>query len=113
MTLHAYLRAVRDLYIQLPQTSNRFSRSDRFLASDLFRRQVPFDTIRSALLLVIVNRLYREGPPLPIIRSLHYFAPAINEVLLKPLPPGYVQYLQHKITVYPSLAARWSAQNDA
>jgi hypothetical protein len=99
MTQQAYVRAVRDLYAQLPQTSKRFSRSDRLLASDLHQRQVPFDIVRSALLLITVNRLYRPGPPLPTIRSLHYFAPVIDELLLQPLPPGYVQYLEHKIAV--------------
>ena len=100
MTQQAYVRAVRDLYTQLPQTSKRFSRSDRRLASDLYQRQVSFDTVRSALLLAITNRLYREGPPLPTIRSLHYFAPVIDEVLIKPLPRGYVQYLEYKIAAF-------------
>ena len=62
MTPQAYVRALRDLYIRLPQTSRRCSRSDSHLASDLYQRQVPFETVRSALLLTIVNRLYREGP---------------------------------------------------
>ena len=100
MTQQAYVRAVRDLYIRLPQTSKRFSRSDSHLASDLHQRHVPFETVRSALLLTIANRLYREGPPLPTIRSLHYFAPVIDEVLIKPLPPGYVQYLAYKIAAF-------------
>jgi len=97
MTEHAYIRAVRDVYTQLPHTSGRFSRYDRQLASDFYHRQVPLDIVRSALLLAIVNRLYREGPPLPTIRSLHYFVPVVDEILLKPLPRGYVQYLEYKI----------------
>lgn len=100
MTQQAYVRAVRNLYTQMTQTSKRFSRSDHRLASDLFQRQVPFDTVRSAILLTIINRLYREGPPLPTIRSLHYFVPVIDEILLKPLPRGYVQYLEYKIAAF-------------
>lgn len=100
MTPQAYVRAIRNLYTQLPQTSQRFSRSDRRLALDLYQRQVPFDTVRSALFLAIANRLYREGPPLPTIRSLHYFAPVIDEILLQPLPRGYVQYLEYKIAAF-------------
>ena len=100
MTQQAYIRAVRNLYTQLPQTSHCFSRSDRQLASDLYQRQVPFDTVRSALLLTIVNRLYREGPPLSTIHSLYYFVPVIDEVLLQPLPRGYVQYLEHKVATF-------------
>ena len=100
MTQQAYVRAVRDLYTQLPQTSHCFSRSDRTLASDLYLRHVSFDTIRSALLLAIANRLSREDPPLPTIRSLHYFAPVIDEILIQPLPRGYVQYLEYKIAAF-------------
>jgi hypothetical protein len=92
-----YIRLVRDLYTQLPQTSGRFSRTDRELAADLFRRQIPFDTVRAALLLATVNRLYRDGPPLPSIRSLHYFSPVIGELIRQPLPRGYVLYLESKI----------------
>ena len=100
MTQLAYVRAVRDLYISLPQTSRRFSRSDSHLASHLYQRQVPFETVRSALLLTVANRLYRQGPPLPTIRSLHYFNPVIDEVLIKPLPRGYTQYLEYKIAAF-------------
>ena len=97
MTEQAYVHAVRHLYTQLPHTSGRFSRSDRQLAADLFRRQIPFDTVRSALLLAIANRIYRDGLPLPTIRSLHYFVPVVDEILRQPLPRGYVQYLEYKI----------------
>jgi len=97
VTEQAYVRAVRDLYVRLPQTSGRFSPSDRQLATDLFRRTVPFDIVRSAMLLAIVNRLYRQGPPLSTIRSLHYFRPVIDQILKQPLPNGYLQYLQYKL----------------
>ena len=97
MTPQTYIRAVRDLYTQLPHTSGRFSRYDRQIASDFYQRQVPLDTLRSAMLLAIARRIYRPGPPLPTIRSLHYFAPVVDEILLKPLPSGYLQYLEDKI----------------
>ena len=100
MTEHAYIRAVRDLYTRLPHTSGRFSRSDRQLAAVLFQRNIPFDTVRSAMLLAIVNRLYRQGQPLPTIRSLHYFVPVINEILRQPLPRSYVHYLEYKIAAF-------------
>jgi hypothetical protein len=93
----AYIQALRNLYIQLPHTSGRFSRSDRQLAADLFQRQIPFDIVRSAMLLAIAHRLYRKGPPLSTIRSLHYFLPVINEIIERPLPGGYVAYLENKI----------------
>jgi hypothetical protein len=100
VTEHAFVRAVRDFYTRLPHTSGRFSRSDRQLALALFQRHIPFDTVRSAMLLAIAHRLYRQGPPLPTIRSLHYFAPVIDEILRQPLPPGYVQYLEYKIAAF-------------
>ena len=100
MTEHTYLSAVRQLYTRLPHTSGRFSRSDRQLAADLFRRQIPFDTLRSAILLTIARRLYRDGPPLPIIRSLQYFVPALDEILRLPLPSGYLRYLEYKIAAF-------------
>jgi hypothetical protein len=100
LTEQAYVRAIRDLYTRLPHTSGRFSRSDRQLAADFFQRRIPFDTVRSALLLAIAHRLYREGPPLRTIRSLHYFRPVIEEILQQPLPRGYVQYLEYKIASF-------------
>lgn len=100
MTQQNYIRAIRDLYLQLPQTSKRFSSWDRRLAADLYQRQVPFETIRAALLLTAARRLYRNGPPLPTIRSLHYFTPAIEEIFRQPLPSGYLGYLEHKIATF-------------
>lgn len=100
MTPQAYIRAVRQLYIQLPHTSGCFSRSDRQLAADLFRRQLPLETVRSAMLLAIARRLYRNGPPLGPIRSLHYFVPVLDEILRQPLPLDYVKYLEHKIATF-------------
>ena len=97
MTEPAYVRAVRDFYTRLPHTSGRFSRADRQLAITLFQRDIPFDTVRSAMLLAIAHRLYRKGAPLPTIRSLYYFVPVIDEILRQPLPRGYVQYLEYKI----------------
>ena len=99
MTSQAYIRAVRDLYTRLPQTSKRFNRSDRQLAEDLYPRNVSFDTLRSALLLATARRLCRNpaNSPLPPVRSLHYFLPVLDEILHQPLPRGYVQYLEYKI----------------
>jgi hypothetical protein len=36
-------------------------------------------------------------PPLPPIRSLHYFVPLFEEVLATPLAPEYVRYLRSKL----------------
>ena len=102
MTEQAYVRAVRNLYLQLPNTHPSFSRSDRRLAAALFRRIIPLDVVRSALLLATARRICRNPavPPLPPVRSLHYFLPALDEVLRQPLPSGYVRYLESKIAQY-------------
>ncbi len=99
MTEQAYVRAIRMVYLQLPNTHPSFSRSDRRLAEALFQRNVPFDVVRSALLLATARRICRNPavPPLPPVRSLHYFMPAIDEILRQPLPAGYVHYLESKI----------------
>jgi|HubBroStandDraft_1064217.scaffolds.fasta_scaffold274551_2 hypothetical protein len=98
MTQQAYIQAIRHLYLQLPNTHRRFSRSDRQLASVLYQRGFSFDLVRSALLLATARRLVHDPTsPLPPVRSLYYFLPVIEEIQRQSLPSGYVQYLEHKI----------------
>jgi len=99
MTELAYVQAVRSLYLQLPNTHRRFNRSDRGLASSLYQRGFSLDLVRSALLLATARRLVRNPaePPLPPVRSLHYFLPVLDEIRLQPLPLGYLQYLEAKV----------------
>ena len=99
MNGQAYVHAVHQFYLQMPNTSGRFSRSDRQLAQALYQRGIPIDVIRSALLLATARRVCRnpDGRPLPPVRSLHYFLPVIDEILLQPLPNGYLKYLEAKI----------------
>jgi hypothetical protein len=99
MTEQAYVRVVHQLYLQMPNTSGRFSRADRQLAQTLHQRGIPIDIIRSGLLLATARRLCRNpaSPPLPPVRSLHYFLPVLDEILLQPLPDRYLHYLEFKI----------------
>jgi hypothetical protein len=99
MTQQDYIRAVREIYTQMPNTSGRFSRSDRELAHALYQRGIPIPILRSALLLGTARRVCRipAGAPLPPVRSLHYFLPVLDEILLQPLTNGYLQYLESKI----------------
>ena len=99
MTPEVYVRTVRDLYIGLPITADRFTRSDRLLAKNLFQRQISIQLLKSALFLATARRLARnpDAPALPPVRSLHYFLPVIDEILRHPLPPSYVKYLESKI----------------
>ena len=97
-----YLEAVLMTYNSLPGTPERPSRQDRRLALDLCRRGVPLRSVRTALLLAAARRKLRSGPPLPPVRTLHYFLPAIEEVLELPPDPGYVEYLAAKLKPFAS-----------
>lgn len=105
-----YVKTVLDLYLALPETPTRASRSDRALALHLFEQTVPVSTVEAALLLATGRRLYRpnDAPPLGPIRSLHYFLPVIQEITAQPLAPTYVEYLRRKLAPYTSAAARLS-----
>ena len=81
-----YLEAVLATYSSLPGTPARPSRRDHQLARDLCHCGVPLKTVRAALLLAAARRTLRSGPPLPPVRNLHYFLPAIDELLSAPRP---------------------------
>ncbi len=68
MTQQAYILALRSLYLQLPNTHRRFSRSDRHLASILYQRGFSLDLVRSALLLATARRLAHD-PAHPLAAS--------------------------------------------
>lgn len=100
-----FVRAVLDLYLGLPHSAaRRPSTHDRRLAGQLFDRCVPFELIHAALLLAILRRSARPAaPPLPAIRSLHYFLPLIDEFIASPPDPDYVRYLHDR---FRSIAGR-------
>ena len=109
-----YLEAVLATYSSLPGTPAQPSRQDRRLARDLCRRGVPLRTVRTALLLAAARRTLRSGPPLPPVRTLHYFLPAIDEVLALPPDPGYLHYLADKLRPFVADKQRplaWGATN--
>ena len=97
-----YIETVLATYSSLPGTPSRPSRQDRRLARDLCRRGVPLRTVRTALLLAAARRTLRSGPPLAPVRTLHYFLPAIDEVLDQPPDPRYVDYLAAKLRLFAS-----------
>lgn len=94
-----YLRRLLELYCGLPHTAaRRPSPYDRQLAVQLFDRGVSLDLIESAFHLAIARRSCRDpqAPPLPPIRSLAYFLPLLDEILLQPLHPTYLAYLRSR-----------------
>ena len=92
-----YLDAVLTTYSALPGTPERPSRQDRRLARELCLRGVPLRIVRTAFLLAVARRTFRSGPPLPPVRTLHYFLPTIDEVLAISPDPSYVQYLAARL----------------
>ena len=94
----AFSKTILSLYLDLPDTPNRVSAFDRRVAQQLHSRRVPLSAIEAALLLASARRRFRSPAPTPLtpIRSLAYFLPVIDEVLRRPLPPAYVDYLRAK-----------------
>ncbi|MGH9365175.1 MAG: hypothetical protein ACRD1B_07940 [Thermoanaerobaculia bacterium] len=92
----AYVHAVIDAYVRLPETPVRARREDRRLAAELRQQGVALETVEAAILLATARRARRctKAPPLQAIRSLHYFLPVIAEVLNAPLQADYVDYLR-------------------
>lgn len=97
----AYVAAVLNLYLQLPETPSRAGPLDRRTALDLYERRVTFLNVEAAMLLASLRRLGRplDYPPLSSIRSLAYFKPTIEELLANPIPDGYLDYLRRKVRI--------------
>lgn len=94
-----YIRAILNLYAHTPGVAVSARGSDRILAGYFFDRRIPVDLVESALVLGAARRIYSRSGVRPVspIRSLHYFAPIVEEVLRQPLPPNYVRYLRLKL----------------
>lgn len=93
-----YVHALLHSYVDLPETPARYHSLDRRIALELFHRQVPANVVEAALLLGSARRLARDSEQaLPPIRCLAYFLPVIEEVLAKPPPPDYIQYLRSRL----------------
>lgn len=94
-----FVNAVLQLYLALPDTPDRFSDHDCFIAKIWFDQDVSILQVQQAMVLAQVRRGFRRSadPPLNPIRSLHYFAPIIQEIQREPWPDGYFDYLQRKL----------------
>ncbi len=94
-----YVPAVLAMYTALPETPARTCPADRKLAEEWQRSGITLEIVESALLLGELRRLGRppDYPKLNPIRSLYYFVPLIEELMEKPLPDGYVEYMKSKL----------------
>lgn len=97
MTETDYVRRLLHLYRSLPHTTGRIRPADRKLASALFRDGLPLELACTALRVAISRRRARpaDAPPLPVIRSLHYFRPVFDEA--RTYDPGYLDYLASRL----------------
>lgn len=97
LTRQDYVKQLLDRYRGTPGTLGHVRRGDRSLASQLHQRGVPLEVVTAALALAALRRCSRTTalPPLPPIRSLHYFLPVIEE--LSAAPVDYLQYLEDKL----------------
>ena len=95
MNQNQYIQAVLRAYLQSPETTLRPRPADRKLAASLYHRRVPLQDVLGAILLATARRLFRPPPPLPPIRSLHYFLPVIDEI--QGIDPGYLEFLEYKL----------------
>jgi hypothetical protein len=94
-----YIAAVILTYVELPDTPLSASLQDQRQARRWHERGVPLPLVESALLLASLRRLVRPADlsPLPPIRSLAYFQPVIEELLVHPMPDNYLDYLRLKL----------------
>ena len=97
MNQNQYIQAVLCAYLQSPETARRPRPADRKLAASLYHRRVPLQDVLGAILLATARRIFRPPPPLPPIRSLHYFLPVIDEIQNHDVDPGYLEFLEYKL----------------
>lgn len=104
LTKTAYVERVLALYLGLRETPLRASRLDRRLAADWHAQGIPLTEVEAALILAAARRGLRpaDAPPLGPIRSLHYFAPVLEEVRTTPLSVDYLAYLRGKLAALAS-----------
>ena len=97
--LIAYVLAVLDLYLELPDTPPRAGPLDEAWARRFYQQGIPFSVVETALLLGSLRRCARspEAPPLPGIRSLAYFQPIIQELQREPVSENFRASLRVKL----------------
>ena len=66
---------------------------------------VPLDLIRAAFLLGAARRVFSPSAPLPVIRSLHYFLPILEELSSSHSLPVTWQHLRQRLGLTISAAA--------
>ncbi len=99
LTREEYVRRVLTAYRSTPGTTGIARRPDRLLAVALHERHIALTSIENAFILAAARRLARppDAQPLPVIRSLAYFLPVIDEVIGLAVDTNYFRYLRQKV----------------
>jgi hypothetical protein len=94
-----YVREILELYRTTPGTRGRIRPADRRLADDLYRRDIPAQLVRAALVLAASRRIFRDPElgHLEPIGSLRYFLPVLQELQRRPVDPDYIEYVEAKL----------------
>jgi hypothetical protein len=84
-----YVHELLRLYVATPGVAGHVRRADRDFAGTLFDRRIPLYVVETAFVVAAARRVRNNAfaSPMPPIRSVHYFAGVIQEVLDRPL--GY------------------------
>ena len=93
-----YVTRVLNQYLTLPGTLRRVLRQDRRTALALYRRGVRLDVVENAFVLAVARRTFRsDADRLEPIRCLQYFVPVVDEILVEPPLPEYLDYLKYRL----------------
>ena len=106
---NAYIDAIKNSFVAIACTSQKFSSRDEQFAQNLQQRGVPMEIVQDALLMGAIRKYsscLNGGSPLPIA-SLAYFEALVSEIQERPIPADYREYLQRKIV---QLAKAWTKE---
>ena len=109
----SYIDSVRKLFVALSCTSGRFGPAEERLAEDFEQKGIPLSVIEDAMMVGACRKYVswlNNGPSAPIA-SLHYFDAIIEEVLERPFPPGYREYMQMQVERLARLHAARTEKN--
>ncbi len=90
-----YLAAAIRLYLKQPGAPRRASRPDWAVATTLYNRGVPLETLAHVFRLATLRRA-RPGPALEPVHSLAYYRRVLEQLTPEALDPGYVDYVERR-----------------
>ena len=94
-----YARDVLEQYCRTPGTLGHVRPADRALARYLYDRNIPLPLVEDAFVLATARRTFRPAGAVPLspVRSLHFYLPLVQELLLHRPDLGYVRALRSRL----------------